>query len=156
MIKKIKCEIFVYKIITLIYILYSGLYIGKNIYNKNYKKSTFPFMVSYFSFILSTYMISMKNIFNVIKKNKFNKKNKYFILLFILLCASFSMSIIYIYPDQDQYYKIVDEHTLVSSSIYQFIVIFCIYCRILTKIDNKQVIENTDNTVTQYNLINYV
>ena len=67
MIKKIKCEIFVYKIITLIYILYSGLYIGKNIYNKNYKKSTFPFMVSYFSFILSTYMISMKNIFNVIK-----------------------------------------------------------------------------------------
>ena len=98
----------------------------------------------------------MKNIFNVIKKNKFNKKNKYFILLFILLCASFSMSIIYIYPDQDQYYKIVDEHTLVSSSIYQFIVIFCIYCRILTKIDNKQVIENTDNTVTQYNLINYV
>ena len=55
MIEKIKCEIFVYKIITLIYILYSGLYIGENIYNKNYKKSTFHLwfliLVLYYQYI---------------------------------------------------------------------------------------------------------
>ena len=150
----VKCESLLYKISTFVYTVFSFVNIILQIVNQNtsdYKH--FLFVIFYFIAILLAYVTSMEYVFKCIKQNDNERVTDKFSIIFILECASFSLSICYIYPHQTTYHKIVDIYTLSSSTIYQAIIVFIVYCRIINKINkNKPTldIENDGETRVTY------
>lgn len=150
----VKCESLLYKISTFVYTLFSFVNIILQIVNQNtsdYKH--FLFVIFYFIAILLAYVTSMEYLFKCIKQNDNERVTDKFSIIFILECVSFSLSICYIYPHQTTYHKIVDIYTLSSSTIYQAIIVFIVYCRIINKINkNKPTldIENDGETRVTY------
>ena len=79
---------------------------------------------------------------------------KYFGFLFILMSISIVMICTVSSYEGTYYYKIVDIITLISTLIYQFIVLFVVHIRISNKMDillNK--INDISNNIQPYSLV---
>ncbi len=154
MIKEIKFEQYIFVFITYIYVIFSSSYIIKKIYDNEVDKYSFPFNILYFIVTLFFNTKSYGYILNMINNKKYNNTMKYFGFLFILMSISIVMICTVSSYEGTYYYKIVDIITLISTLIYQFIVLFVVHIRISNKMDillNK--INDISNNIQPYSLV---
>ena len=156
MIKEIKCEKKLFGFFTYLYVTFSFLYIGKKVYDNETRDDSFPFNIGYFVVILLIHLKLMKYIVSKIKMNEYDKSMNYLGWMFILMGITTGMIWTVDYYDGTYYQKIADINTLVSSLIYQFIVLYTVFFRISKKMYKKMMEYNYNqqNTGDPHNIRN--
>jgi Ca2+/H+ antiporter len=137
MLKEIKCEQKLFVFVTYLYVTFSLLYIGKKVYDNETREDSFPFNIGYFIAILLIHLKAYGYVLTKIQEKAYGETMKYFGWMFMLMAITIVMTCTVGGYDGTYYQKIADINTLVSTLIYQFIVLYVVFIRISLKMDKK-------------------